>query len=440
MELHRENPLQNVIAIIPARYASTRLPGKMLLDLGGKPLIARTMERVAQAQKVDRVIVATDDQRIFDAVTLAGGEAMITSAEHASGSDRLAEVAKDLPEGSIIVNVQGDEPLISPETIDRAVEAILTTDADIVTVCEPLTNLHGELLNFNVVKVAVADDGRALYFSRSPIPFPRDASLRHGGDPNFALEQEPELFDNFKKHTGIYIYRREYLLRFTSLPQTRLEKFESLEQLRALEDGAIIWIVDAVGTSIGVDTQEDFDRARLQIEFPGVTFRRGSEVDIPEISAAYVSAVRGSYGGFLPDEYLHSLSAEKRSAVFAERRADHEDSYGLLIAEDETAGIVGFIDFGRKKTENYDHDGYIFSFYFVPDFQGRGLGGLLFRECLRAMRREGYSSVALDTFERNPYRPFYEKMGGTLLGPASEHINGLNEPGVVFGWSDLSTI
>lgn len=440
MELHGNNPQQNVIAIVPARYSSTRLPGKMLLDLGGKALVVRTMERVAEAKSVDRVIVATDDARIFEAVTLAGGEAVMTSADHASGSDRLAEVAKDLPAGSIIVNVQGDEPLISPETIDRAVEAMIATGADIVTVGEPLTSLHGELLNFNVVKIAVADDGRALYFSRSPMPFPRDASLRYGGDPNMALESEPELFENFKKHTGLYVYRREYLLRFTSLPQTRLEKFESLEQLRALEDGAVIRIVDAAGPSIGVDTQEDFDRVRLQIEFPGIRFRPGSEDDIPATAEAYLASVRGSYNGFLPGEYLDGLSMEKRSLVMSERRMANADSYRLLIAEDRNS-VVGFIDYARLEPGNFGHDGHIFSFYVVPEFQGRGLGRLLFLECLRSMRREGYNSVELDTFANNPFRPFYEKIGGTVIGDTPRHKNdGLDEPGVVFGWSDLSKI
>lgn len=259
MELDGEIPTQNVVAIIPARYASTRLPGKMLLDIGGKPLIVRTMERVAQATTVGRVIVATDDERIFDAVTSAGGEAVMTSSEHASGSDRLAEVAEKLTEAAIIVNVQGDEPLISPDTIDSVVAALMDDPMpDMSTACEPITNI-GELLNFNAVKVVFGDNGYALYFSRSPMPFPRDASIRHDGDPNVAIVNEPELLSIFRKHTGIYAYRRSYLLRFTSLPQTSLEKIESLEQLRALEDRAKIKVVPAAAPSIGVDTQEDLD-------------------------------------------------------------------------------------------------------------------------------------------------------------------------------------
>lgn len=269
MELDGKIPTQNVVAIIPARYASTRLPGKMLLDIGGKPLIVRTMEQVALATTVDRVIVATDDERIFDAVDLAGGEAVMTSSAHASGSDRLAEVAEKLPDAAFIINVQGDEPVISPHTIDKAVRALIDDpDADISTTCEPITGL-GELLNGNNVKVVVGDKGYAIYFSRSPMPWPREASLRYGGDPNQAIEAEPDLLVNFRKHTGIYVYRREYLLEFTKMAQTQLEQFEMLEQLRALENGARIRVVDVSETSIGVDTIEDLERVRSLIERNG---------------------------------------------------------------------------------------------------------------------------------------------------------------------------
>lgn len=265
MEPRGENLEQNVIAIIPARMASVRLPGKMLLDVGGRPLVVRTLEQARQACTVSRVIVATDSEEIFNVVTESGGEAVMTSPAHRSGSDRIAEVAETLPQGSIIVNVQGDEPLISPETIDRAVTAMsesrpvgtVAGGPDIVTVSETITDLHGELLNSNVVKVVVGDNGYALYFSRSPMPWPRVAAMRYGNDPNKAIEAEPELFSIFRKHTGLYVYRREYLLEFTKLPPTRLEQIEMLEQLRALENGAKIKVIEAVGKSIGVDTVED---------------------------------------------------------------------------------------------------------------------------------------------------------------------------------------
>ena len=215
------------------------------------------------------MIVATDDERIFNVVTENGGEVVMTSPDHHSGSDRLAEVAEHLPEGSIIVNVQGDEPMISPNTIDRAVEALIDDEnADIATTCEPIGSLW-ELLNGNVVKVVIGDRGHALHFSRSPMPWPREASLRYGGDPNQAIEEEPELLSNFRKHTGLYVYRREYLLEFTKMPQTRLEQFEMLEQLRALENGAKIRVVEVDETSIGVDTAEDLERVRSILEANG---------------------------------------------------------------------------------------------------------------------------------------------------------------------------
>jgi len=238
----------------------------MLLPIAGKPLILHTLERAREARSVDRVIVATDDRRIYDVVTAAGGEAAMTLVNHRSGSDRIAEVAETLPEGSVIVNVQGDEPVISPETIDRAVSALLEDKAaDMSTTWEPIESLW-DLLNGNNVKVSVGDNGFALYFSRSPFPWPREASLRHGGDPNDAIEEEPELLQNYKKHTGLYVYRREYLLKFTKLSPTWLERYEMLEQLRALENGARIKVVKAIGRSIGVDTQEDYERVKALLE------------------------------------------------------------------------------------------------------------------------------------------------------------------------------
>ena len=259
-----------MIAIIPARYASVRLPGKMLLEIAGKPLILHTLGQAMKARTVSRVIVATDDQRIYNVVSESGGEAVMTSPDHVSGSDRLAEVAGTLPENSIIVNVQGDEPMISPTTIDKVVEALINDpNADIATTCEPITSKQDELLNGNVVKVVVAESGYAVYFSRSPMPFPREAAMRYNGHPGRAIEEEPELLSNFRKHTGIYVYRREYLLRFTKMPQSRLEKIEMLEQLRALENGAKIRVVEVDERSIGVDTAEDFERVRNILEANG---------------------------------------------------------------------------------------------------------------------------------------------------------------------------
>jgi len=275
VEHHGKNPRQLVFAIIPARYSSVRLPGKLLLPIAGKPLILHTLEQAKLAKNVDEVIVATDDQRIFDIVTQSGNRAVMTSTTHQSGSDRIAEVALDLPEGSIIVNVQGDEPLISPNTIDRAVKEIVecgmrnadsadTRCPDIVTTFEHIESLE-ELENPNIVKVVTNEAGRALYFSRSPMPFPREAALKRNG-PQSAIVNEPELLKNFKKHTGLYVYRREYLLEFTKMPQTHLEKLEMLEQLRALENGAYIKVVESAANSIGVDTAEDLKKVRALVE------------------------------------------------------------------------------------------------------------------------------------------------------------------------------
>jgi 3-deoxy-manno-octulosonate cytidylyltransferase (CMP-KDO synthetase) len=259
---------KKTVAIIPARYASTRLPGKALIEIAGKPMVCWVAERAQAARNVARVIVATDSQTIVDAVHAHGIESMLTDANHTSGTDRVAEVAARMNDAEIIVNVQGDEPLIAPETIEKAVETMQTemtksNGAGIVTTCEPITSLD-ELQNFNLVKVVMDDDGNAVYFSRSPIPFPRDASNKHGG-PEAALTAEPELFKLFHKHTGLYVYRRDVLLEFTRWPQTQLEKIEALEQLRALAHGVRIKVVEACSASIGVDTPEDLELLKSQM-------------------------------------------------------------------------------------------------------------------------------------------------------------------------------
>jgi 3-deoxy-manno-octulosonate cytidylyltransferase (CMP-KDO synthetase) len=408
----------------------------MLLPIAGKPLIVHTVERAKKAKTVDRVIVATDDRRIFDVVAGSGYEAAMTSAEHNSGSDRIAEVAAALPEGSIVVNVQGDEALIAPETIDAAVDEMLGSGADIVTVAEPLTSLYGELLNFNVVKVVAAEDGRALYFSRSPLPFPRDASLRYDGDPNQAFENEPELFAGYRKHTGLYVYRREYLLEFTKLPQTRLEKLESLEQLRALENGAVIRIVDSRRRSIGVDTEEDLDRVRDIIE-AGVDIRAAIQRDMSRVAQVHVESWQRSFAGIAPHDFLAGMSVEKRLKAYSERRS--EEFYEMLVAEDREEGIVGFADFGTPKLP-LDFDAQIFSFYFLPEFQRMGLGERLFRRCVGRLKKNGTASLCLDSLEVSPYRAFYDKMGGKIVGRDSHKLGDEVFATVIYGWNDISKI
>lgn len=256
-----------IVAIIPARYASTRLPGKPLVEIAGRPMILHVVERTRQASSINRVIVATDDERVFRAVTAAGAEAMMTSPEHRTGTDRLAEVAAQL-DAEIIVNVQGDEPLIEPATIEAAV-APLVADPTIVmsTTCEPIESI-ADALNPNVVKVVTDSEGFALYFSRSLIPFPRAEALEHGS-LEAALRAQPELLTRFAKHTGLYAYRRDFLLNFARLASTPLERAESLEQLRALEHGYRIKVVKVAHRSIGVDTPEDLEQVRQILQQAG---------------------------------------------------------------------------------------------------------------------------------------------------------------------------
>jgi len=266
VEQHGDSPRKTIFAVIPARYGSRRLPGKVLLQIGGKPLIVLTAERVAAASLVDKVIVATDDERIARAVESAGFRAEITSSEHRSGSDRVAEIALDLPENSIIVNVQGDEPLVDPAAIDRAIRALLDDrQADVATICEQFDGPE-EILDPSVVKVVVGQSGYAIYFSRQPVPFPRDAVLESGNSLSEALRRDRDLIGVFRKHIGVYVYRREYLLRFASLPPTVTELIEMLEQLRALEDRARIRVVESNGRSIGIDTNEDFEKLKARFE------------------------------------------------------------------------------------------------------------------------------------------------------------------------------
>lgn len=271
-DIHSSNPKQTrAVAIIPARYESRRLPGKALLEISGKPMICLVATQASKARNVERVIVATDDRRIVDVVEAAGFEAVLTRAEHASGTDRIAEIAANI-DADIVVNVQGDEPLIARETIERAVSALVANpDAGIVTTWEPIVQ-PADVLNPDLVKIVIAADGRAVYFSRAPVPWPRDAVREHGTIEN-ALVQEPSLLTTFRKHTGLYVYRRDVLLQFTKWPPSELELQESLEQLRALEHGVEILAIEASTPSIGVDTQEDLERVRKIVPAPSPEFR-----------------------------------------------------------------------------------------------------------------------------------------------------------------------
>jgi 3-deoxy-manno-octulosonate cytidylyltransferase (CMP-KDO synthetase) len=238
----------SAIAIIPARYHSTRLPGKALADIGGRPMIEHVYRRAAAARSITRVIVATDDERIAEVVRGFGGEAVLTSTAHHSGTDRLAEAAASLT-CDLIVNVQGDEPLLEPAMIDAAV-APFTTDASLMmSTLRRRIDDAVEHQNPHVTKVVVDREGFALYFSRAPIPYTRP------GQP------EPPAWC----HIGLYVYRRACLLRLAALPQTALERAEALEQLRALEHGIRIKAIETVHDTIGVDTPDDLARVRRLI-------------------------------------------------------------------------------------------------------------------------------------------------------------------------------
>jgi len=238
-----------VIAIIPARYESTRLPGKPLADIHGQPMIRRVYERAAQADGIDRVLVATDDARIREAVASFGGEVVMTSAAHSTGTDRIAEVARDL-DADVIVNVQGDLPLLDPAMVAAAVAPLRAEAGLPMATIKTAIRAEEELRNPNVVKVVTDRDGFALYFSRSPLPHWRD------GAPAEVLAH---------KHIGLYVYRREFLLTLARLEPTPLEQAEKLEQLRALEWGFRIKVVEVAAASIEVDTARDLERARALV-------------------------------------------------------------------------------------------------------------------------------------------------------------------------------
>lgn len=235
-----------VVAVIPARYASQRLPGKPLIDLLGKPMIQRVYEQAKRARLLDRVVVATDDQRIVGVVQAFGGDVIMTSADIKSGSDRVAAVARVI-DGDIFVNVQGDEPLIAPDMIDQAVRVVLDDRETQVGTLVKKIDSFADLQNPSIVKVVVGPDSNALYFSRSTIPFVRDEA-----------DQEKWLaHQTFLKHIGIYVFRKEFLLKYSQLRESSLERAERLEQLRILEHGFHIKVGITNYDSIPVDTKED---------------------------------------------------------------------------------------------------------------------------------------------------------------------------------------
>jgi len=240
-----------VVVVIPARYGSTRLPGKPLVSLAGKSMIQRVYERARMAHRVDRVIVATDDERIVKAVEKFGGEARMTRPDHRTGTERVAEVAAHV-EGGVFVNVQGDEPLLDPVAVDTAVAALLEEPvASIATVATPIKT-PADIMDPNVVKTVLDFDGNALYFSRAPIPWVRDTAskvqVRH------------------LKHLGLYVFQRDALLEFPTLPQGDLERVEQLEQLRWMENGWKIRVAEVEHDAVSVDVPEDVARVEKLLQ------------------------------------------------------------------------------------------------------------------------------------------------------------------------------
>lgn len=233
------------LAVIPARHASVRFPGKPLAPIAGRPMIQHVVERVRLAKTVTRIVVATDDDRIRSAVEAFGGEAVMTRSDHRSGTDRVAEVAAHIP-ADIYINIQGDEPLISPETIDTIISAMREDPSvQIATPCIEIAEAN-DIMDPNIVKVVLDFDGNALYFSRAPIPWIRDASAG--------------LAVSHWKHLGLYAFRHDALVEYPTLPPGQLEPIEQLEQLRWLENGFRIRVVETAHDAVSVDVPADVER------------------------------------------------------------------------------------------------------------------------------------------------------------------------------------
>ncbi len=246
-----------ISAVIPARYGSSRFEGKPLAPILGKPMIQYVYEGVCQSKLIDEVLIATDDQRIMEVVRSFGGKALLTSPDHPTGTDRVAEVARNL-RAEIIVNVQGDEPLIKGRVIDQAIRPLLKDKNLLLSTLMNRIEEVKDWLNPNIVKVVVNRQNEALYFSRSPIPLPRDLNVeRLLSSPSKGKDLLPK---KVFKHIGVYVFRRNFLLRFSKMKPTPLEKLEKLEQLRALENGVRIKVVPVQYEPICVDIPEDIQK------------------------------------------------------------------------------------------------------------------------------------------------------------------------------------
>jgi len=248
--------MMDVIGVIPARYNATRFHGKLLADLCGKPVIQHTWENAKKSKSIEDLIIATDDKRIFNAAKGFGAKVMYTSKAHKSGSDRLTEVTSSI-DAKVVVNIQADEPLIRPAMIDDVVSPLLKDkDIEMATLCHKIRKEH-ELFDTNIVKVVMDRRGFALYFSRATIPY-KPRSITNG-----------QRLSNHYKHIGLYAYTKDFLFTFKSLPQSRLERIEKLEQLRVIENGYRIKVVETRFDTIGIDTPEDLLKATELIKGSG---------------------------------------------------------------------------------------------------------------------------------------------------------------------------
>ena len=251
---HHRAP-RSVLGVNPARFASSRFPGKALVSLNNKPILQHVWEKACLATSLSQVIIATDDQRIFDAAKDFGAQVVMTSSNHLSGTDRVSEAAA-LQSCDIVVNIQGDEPLIDPAAINLATQALIDDSSLVMSTLKRRIDVPSEITNPNVVKVVTGFSGDAIYFSRCPIPYNRGVN-------------EP-----YYKHIGIYVYRKDFLLNYSSMPVGPLERAESLEQLRALENGHRIRVIETQYESLGVDTPEDLDRV-IQLISQGTFLQHG---------------------------------------------------------------------------------------------------------------------------------------------------------------------
>jgi 3-deoxy-manno-octulosonate cytidylyltransferase (CMP-KDO synthetase) len=252
------------VGVIPARYGSSRLPGKPLVELQGKPLLYHVYHRSSQAKTLDEVWIATDDQRILEAAKGFGANVIMTSGDHRSGTDRIAEAVAEIS-AQFVVNIQGDEPLMDPFAIDDAVRLLQEdAEAEMSTLKTPIHELE-DLWNPNVVKVVTDERGYAMYFSRTPIPYPRLKEMPGNSLPE-VLQKHPRQLKYFFRHIGLYAYRREFLMRYTKWEPSPLEVLEDLEQLRAMEHGAKIKVGTTPAAPMGIDTPEDLERIRRMVD------------------------------------------------------------------------------------------------------------------------------------------------------------------------------